>query len=114
METMETMETMEKVIHDVDSSGDAIMYIITGFEEIPQIKGFRISFRTYNVDAEIGGYETTLWVKNCRIELANYFVCLRSSWKRAEINTGGKINSYKINNKVPSKFLFCVIKTIVY
>lgn len=94
-----------------NNNDDEIVGIITAFEENEYTKGFRISFRLYNVTEGIGGFETTLWVKNASIDSAKMFIGDKNEYKHAAKLLGATIDSVKTDNKVPKKFQYSVIRS---
>lgn len=95
-----------KVVSSRNSNGDKIACLITDFETNEYTKGFKLSFRLYNVSEGIGGFETTLFISNCDKSLAKMFCGLKANYRYAELLTGSKITSFKTDNKVPAKFRF--------
>lgn len=96
-----------------DDNGDEMVALITDFYENEYINGFKISFRLYNITEGIGGYETTLYVKNAPKEAAKMFCGSKSDFQYAAKMIGAKINSVKIDNRVSSKFHFSSIKNML-
>lgn len=89
------------------------LYVVTELEANAHTNGFKISFRTYEHRGDFGGFETTLWIKNCSIENALDFAGNVNDWNRAVKKHGAVIGSKKVNNKVSAKFSFNNIKKLI-
>ena len=96
---------MKKVNYQTES-GSEMIAIITDLQPIEKVNGFKISFRLYNNTYENGGFETTIWIENADIGLANMFCGMTHEYKAAAKMVGAKINSVKTNNKVSNKWMF--------
>jgi hypothetical protein len=92
-----------------NANGDKMVALITSFEENTHINGFKISFRLYNINEGVGGFETTLYVANASKSAAKMFCGLKNDYQNAAKMIGAKIISVKTNNKVSIKFQFSSI-----
>lgn len=63
--------------------------------------GIRISFRTYSLENESGGYETTACVEGANLSQAPAFCGRKHEIKEAASVFGAKVVSITVNNKVP-------------
>lgn len=105
------MEKLEnQLVKFQDSNSNEIVCLITNFEEIKNINGFRISFRYYNITQENGGFETTVWISNSAPEMAKAYCGTISEINQTAKAFGAKVNSKKTDNKVGTKFQFQQIK----
>ena len=92
-------------------NGDEIICLITDFEANEKTKGFKISFRYYNVSQESGGFESTYWVSNCDKSLAKGFCGLKHEAKSWAKLVGATITSFETKNKVGAGFTFSKMKS---
>ena len=104
---------MNQLVKSYNSSNDEITCLITDLVKNEYTKGFKISFRYYNVSCENGGFETTLWIANCDIKLAKGFCCLKHEYEYFAKLVGATISSKKTNNKVSERYTYQNMKKIL-
>jgi len=95
-----------KTVIGYNENGDRIGYLITDLQANERAKGFRITFRTYNLSQGIGGFETTFCVSNADINLHPMFCGFLYEAQNVAKMFSATITSKKTNNKPAARFSF--------
>jgi len=72
--------------------------------------GFKMSFRTYDLQNECGGFETTVIVNNASVAIAPSFTGMKHEIKAVAKVFKAEIVKMTVNNIVSEKFRFQNIK----
>lgn len=94
-----------QVIKDSDNQR---VYLVSKVESTGN--GFKMSYRTYDLQHECGGYETTIIVNNASVTIAPSFTGMKHEVKATAKVFGAEIVKMTVNNIVSEKFNFRNIK----
>lgn len=98
------MESRKEIVKD----GTGKAYLITSLRDFET--SFDISFRTYSITNECGGYLTTYRISGVPIEWYKIFAAPLNEVKSLIENFGGKLIQRSTDNNVPEKFQYSSVK----